>query len=218
MTSAPWTLHCTACAYTAPGDRLASLCPDCGQPLSVRLAPVPRSSVTSAPDMWRYAAAMPILDGETRVSLGEGLTPLAELPMFATISISLKSRPDCSAMCSQEVASTSAKYSSIPIVCCLMNSRSNTALPPFCKASRSHCNKNFAMPRNTAMSPPKAGRRYAVFVGSEPLLNISIGICGFWKRSNPRSFSGFRQITCAPRFTASRRGSKIGRASCRERV
>jgi threonine synthase len=83
MTSASWTLHCTACAYSAPGDRLASLCPDCGQPLSVRLAAVPRSSVTAAPDMWRYAAAMPIRDGETRVSLGEGMTPLAELPAFA---------------------------------------------------------------------------------------------------------------------------------------
>lgn len=83
MTAAPWTLHCTACAYTVPGDRLASVCPDCGQPLSVKLAPVPRTTVTSAPDMWRYAAAMPILDGETRVSVGEGMTPLVELPELA---------------------------------------------------------------------------------------------------------------------------------------
>ena len=83
MTAAPWTLHCTACAYTVPGDRLASVCPDCGQPLSVKLAPVPRTAVTSAPDMWRYAAAMPILDGETRVSVGEGMTPLVELPELA---------------------------------------------------------------------------------------------------------------------------------------
>lgn len=83
MTSSPWTLHCTACAYTASGDRLASLCPDCGQPLSVKLVPVPRSAVTTAPDMWRYAAAMPIRDGEHRVSVGEGMTPLTESPELA---------------------------------------------------------------------------------------------------------------------------------------
>lgn len=83
MTASAWTLKCTACAYTTAGDRLASLCPDCGQPLSVTLAPAKRADVTTAPDMWRYAAAMPILPGETRVSLGEGMTPLGEAPEFA---------------------------------------------------------------------------------------------------------------------------------------
>ena len=33
--------------------------------------------------MWRYHAAMPILDGEQRVSIGEGMTPLIELPHLA---------------------------------------------------------------------------------------------------------------------------------------
>jgi len=33
--------------------------------------------------MWRYAAAMPILDGEFRASVGEGMTPLTELPHLA---------------------------------------------------------------------------------------------------------------------------------------
>ncbi|MNE44887.1 hypothetical protein D3C80_1391420 [compost metagenome] len=65
------------------------------------------------------------------------------------------------------------------------------------------------MPRITAMSPPRAGRKYAVLVGSEPLLSISNGCCGCWKRSRPRSLSGFRQITWAPRLTASRSGSSM---------
>lgn len=34
--------------------------------------------------MWRYHAAMPVLAGEQRVTLGEGMTPLAELPHLAT--------------------------------------------------------------------------------------------------------------------------------------
>ena len=33
--------------------------------------------------MWRYAPAMPLLDGETPVALGEGLTPVIELPQLA---------------------------------------------------------------------------------------------------------------------------------------
>jgi threonine synthase len=83
MTTAPWTLHCTSCAYSTSGAGLASLCPDCGQPLSVKLAPVPRDSVTTEPTMWRYASAMPIRDGEVRVSVGEGMTPLIDAPELA---------------------------------------------------------------------------------------------------------------------------------------
>jgi threonine synthase len=33
--------------------------------------------------MWRYAPVMPLKDGESPVSLGEGLTPIAELPKLA---------------------------------------------------------------------------------------------------------------------------------------
>src|SRR5450631_543337 len=83
MTASKWTLHCSACTYSAPGDRLASVCPDCGQPLSVKLAPVPRSAIGAECSMWRYHAAMPILDGEQRISIGEGMTAITELPHIA---------------------------------------------------------------------------------------------------------------------------------------
>lgn len=42
-----------------------------------------RTAVTPRWDMWRYAPVMPLLDGETPVSLGEGLTPMHELPELA---------------------------------------------------------------------------------------------------------------------------------------
>ena len=42
-----------------------------------------RDVVTPRWDMWRYAPVMPLKDGETPVSLGEGLTPLQELPKLA---------------------------------------------------------------------------------------------------------------------------------------
>lgn len=80
-----WSLHCSACPYTqSDGLRLASLCPDCGQPLLVRYAaPVPKSAITTAPSLWRYAAALPLAVGERAVTLGEGMTPLIELPQLA---------------------------------------------------------------------------------------------------------------------------------------
>jgi threonine synthase len=33
--------------------------------------------------MWRYAPVMPLKDGEAPVSLGEGLTPMHDLPKLA---------------------------------------------------------------------------------------------------------------------------------------
>ena len=47
MTDTMWSLYCSACTYNAPGERLASVCPDCSQPLMVRMAPVARSRVTA---------------------------------------------------------------------------------------------------------------------------------------------------------------------------
>jgi threonine synthase len=80
-----WSLHCSACAYTQPdGRKLASLCPDCGQPLIVRLAHVPkRSDITGEASLWRYRAALPLAQGEHAVTLGEGMTPMLELPHLA---------------------------------------------------------------------------------------------------------------------------------------
>ena len=43
----------------------------------------PREAVTERWDMWRYAGVLPLKQGETPVSLGEGLTPLQELPRLA---------------------------------------------------------------------------------------------------------------------------------------
>jgi len=49
----------------------------------VKLAAASRDQVTAEATMWRYAAAMPILANEHRVSIGEGMTPLTELPELA---------------------------------------------------------------------------------------------------------------------------------------
>jgi threonine synthase len=79
-----WTLECSAGDYAAPGGAAASVCPTCGQPLLVRYAALPRER-TLAPrwDLWRYRALLPIGPDESPVTLGEGGTPLTELPALA---------------------------------------------------------------------------------------------------------------------------------------
>jgi threonine synthase len=81
-----WSLNCSVCSYAQPdGARLASLCPSCGQPLLVQYPhAVPRSAVTADASLWRYGAALPLQAGERAVSLGEGMTPLIELPHLAS--------------------------------------------------------------------------------------------------------------------------------------
>ncbi len=80
-----WHLECSACSHSAPGDRLATVCPECGQPYLVRYdMPSPRrDAIAQRWDMWRYRSMMPVLAEEEPVSLGEGATPMQELPALA---------------------------------------------------------------------------------------------------------------------------------------
>ena len=84
----PWRLVCSGCAANRPGNELASTCTACGQPFLVAYegpAP-PREQLHARWDMWRYAPLLPLAEGEVPVTLGEGGTPLLELPAAARIT------------------------------------------------------------------------------------------------------------------------------------
>jgi threonine synthase len=78
-----WTLHCSACDHAQPGDRAASVCPVCGQPLLARYDRVAPGARAPHWSLWRYAPVLPLRDGERPVTLGEGLTPLVDAPALA---------------------------------------------------------------------------------------------------------------------------------------
>jgi len=80
-----WTLICSACGHREAQDAAVGLCPLCGQPFLTHYtsSPPSRDSLVARWDMWRYAPALPLTNGETPVSLGEGMTPLLELPSLA---------------------------------------------------------------------------------------------------------------------------------------
>ena len=79
-----WTLSCSACCTAHDAAARATTCTACAQPLLAEYADPPtRDSLASRWDMWRYSPVLPLRAGEAPVSLGEGLTPLVELPALA---------------------------------------------------------------------------------------------------------------------------------------
>jgi threonine synthase len=80
-----WSLVCSDCGNRQNADRLSSVCEKCGRPLLVEHAALPRDRgvLQSRPDMWRYAALLPLAANEIPISLGEGMTPLIESPELA---------------------------------------------------------------------------------------------------------------------------------------
>ena len=79
-----WTLRCSGCGHDEPSSARVGTCPKCGQPFLAEITSTPdRAALRSRWDMWRYADALPLQAGEQPVSLGEGFTPLIELPQLA---------------------------------------------------------------------------------------------------------------------------------------
>jgi threonine synthase len=77
-------LECSACGTRHAADRLQNLC-GCGAPLLARydLAAVtvtPAEIAVRPRGLWRWAELLPVRDPAHRVTLGEGDTPLLQLP------------------------------------------------------------------------------------------------------------------------------------------
>jgi threonine synthase len=79
-------LECTRCSKHHPTGQRLNLC-DCGGPLFARYnleqaahAMRPGHLALREPTMWRYAEVLPLPEGEPRLSLGEGWTPLLAAP------------------------------------------------------------------------------------------------------------------------------------------
>jgi threonine synthase len=78
-------LDCPRCGATHDATVLQGLCPNCSSPLLARydLSAVhvrPDDLVGRRPDLWRYHELLPVSAAEHVVSLGEGMTPLLEVP------------------------------------------------------------------------------------------------------------------------------------------
>jgi threonine synthase len=88
VTGFPWSLECSGCGAARGAEGLPGVCPACGSPYLVRYAtrpsPAAKSGLTTRPwTMWRYREWLPLTEGEREVTLGEGGTPLLEVPRLA---------------------------------------------------------------------------------------------------------------------------------------
>jgi threonine synthase len=75
--------RCLNCKQTAPADQWLWRCAICGGPLELAGLPsfTPAAIDTSTHSLWRYRAMLPPVN-EAAVSMGEGWTPLVEVPLF----------------------------------------------------------------------------------------------------------------------------------------
>ncbi len=83
-------LECTYCGVDTSADELHGTCASCGKVLYARYdldaagRALKREMLRDRqPDMWRYFEVMPVRDPENVVSLGEGFTPIVEVPSLA---------------------------------------------------------------------------------------------------------------------------------------
>jgi threonine synthase len=82
---APVELTCTRCAAVHCEERALAACPACRGPLELRPDParMPERRVEPArTGVWRYRPLLPLIDDRHVVSLGEGNTPVVDLPRW----------------------------------------------------------------------------------------------------------------------------------------
>jgi threonine synthase len=80
-------LECSKCGKKFDANKLQTVCDSCGKPLLVRYDLGSAGEAISRNDiprreasMWRYWEVLPIKDRENVVTLGEGWTPLTQVP------------------------------------------------------------------------------------------------------------------------------------------
>src|SRR4030095_14776134 len=83
-------VECTICSARHDAKRVLTVCERCGQMLAVRYnlshinASVTKDALRARPHgMYRFRELIPLEDGEEPITLGEGGTPLLELPRLA---------------------------------------------------------------------------------------------------------------------------------------
>jgi threonine synthase len=79
-------LECSKCSHKHDGDKVQTVCTECGKPLFARYdlevikdVVSPKEFVKREASMWRYWELLPVKDKANKVSFGEGWTPLTHV-------------------------------------------------------------------------------------------------------------------------------------------
>src|SRR3989337_3047023 len=85
------TIECSNCGRTYDPDTLLTVCDACGKGLLARYDLVAAAKTMTKEslrerrwDLWRYHEIMPVRDPQHRLTLGEGGTPLLDVPRIGS--------------------------------------------------------------------------------------------------------------------------------------
>lgn len=169
-------LQCSQCAATYDLYEAHTFSPCCHKPLVVNysfITPLSKEILRDRPaNMWRYFEMMPVLEKENIVSLGEGMTPLLELPRLRAkydlpqLFLKDESMNPTGSFKARGLSAAVSKAKEFGIETCIIPTAGNAggAMSAYCAAAGMRA--IVVMPRHT----PDAFKRECQLLGAELVL------------------------------------------------
>ena len=184
--SAGWTLLCSACRGPRDAEGLPGVCAACGAPYVVRytVAPAPetRSLLRDRRwTMWRYREWLPVREGETPVTLGEGGTPLLRLRRlgerhgFAELWVKDEAASPTGSFKARGLSTAVTRATAAGARAFVVPTAGNAGIALAAYAARAGVRARVYAPRTT---PPVILSQVRAFGGELELVDGHIGDCG----------------------------------------
>ncbi len=194
-----WSLECSACGVRSDAGGLKTVCDECGMPWLVRYSELPgREAMARLAgrdwNRWRYREWLPLEPDDGPVTLGEGMTPLLDLPELAeAMGVAQLLVKDES---TNPTGSFKARGLSAAVTRATKNGASGFTVPTAgnagvalsAYASRAGVPARIFAPRTT---PPAILRQIETFGGDLVLVDGHIGDCGRQSRDYARETGAF---------------------------
>ncbi|GAA4354011.1 threonine synthase [Hymenobacter saemangeumensis] len=178
-------LHCAGCGSAYSPFVLQRVSPCCQLPLVAGYdlqEPLSRDAIEQTDSsMWRYGALLPLLHSENKVTLGEGLTPLLQLPRLAAryelASLLLKDEGQnpTGSFKARGLSMAISKARELGVEGCIIPTAGNAGVAMAAYCARAGLRAVVVMPRHT----PKAFKEECYWYGAEvELVDGLISDCG----------------------------------------
>ena len=195
-------LQCPACGAEYDPDLVTNLC-DCGSPLLARYdlanVTVTREEIAARPPtLWRYHELLPVRSPEHVISLGEGMTPLVDLPRlgaeYGVPRLLMKDEGliPTGSFKARGAAVGASRARELGVTGIAMPTNGNAGAAWATYAARGGMRSLIAMPRDA----PAITRRECVMAGAElHIIDGHIGLCGQFVAEQLRNRSGYQDVS-----------------------
>ena len=181
-----WSLYCSECAATGFAGGLETTCHECGAPWLVRYdelpAPDRKANLAARPGtMWRYHEWLPLTEGEGPVTLGEGWTPLLDMPRLAKAAgvsrllIKDESQNPTGSFKARGLAAAVTRASAAGATCLTVPTAGNAGVALSAYGQRAGIPVRVFAPRST---PPRILQQIRLFGADLVVLDGHVGDCG----------------------------------------